>query len=60
METKISRILLIAMVIAALYVAIQSIVWTIQANFPLTTILYVVAFMIVLLVVVVILAKQVW
>lgn len=60
METKISHSLIKIMIGATLYVAIQSVIWVIKANFPLSAILYVVAIMIIILALVILLAKRLW
>ena len=60
METRLSKFLIIVTVIGAIYVAIQSIIWTIQAEFPITVVLYVAAIMALVLLFVGYVAKQVW
>lgn len=60
METKLAHSLIKIMVGATLYVVIQSIIWVVKADFPLSAILYVVAIMIIVFIAVILLAKHLW
>lgn len=60
METKLARFLIIITLIGALYVAVQSVIWTITFDFPVSVVLYVAAIMLLFLVFVGFVAKQIW
>ena len=60
METKLARFLIIITLIGVAYVAVQSIIWTITFDFPVSVVLYVAAIMLLFLVFVGFVAKKVW
>lgn len=60
MELKVIRNLIIITFIGALYVAVQSVIWTIQAGFPLSVVIYVICVMLIVLIFVGYVAKNIW
>lgn len=60
METKLAHFLIIIMIIAALYVAVQSIIWIVMYCFTTSTIVYTSAVMFLLICFVGYIAKKVW